>query len=556
MLTRLIIRNYAIIPELELSLQPGLSVITGETGAGKSILLGALGLALGKRADSRILPDENSKCIVEAHFRLNEEDDNLKLLFAHEGLDFERDLICRREIQSGGKSRSFVNDTPVSLKLVQEITNHLIELHHQNDNLSLQSKEYQVHALDTISGSLNESREYKALYLRMTREKNELAKARELELSSARRKDFLQFQIKELENAQLKRGEVEALEESQNVLQHAEAIETTLQLLQITLNQGAHSINNQLITLAKQLGVVRNVSQPLADIAERIDALRVEVQDLALEAGRMEGMEQKDPANLSKVEARLSQLYLLIKKYQVRNESDLIELNQSLQKELEDLTSAGDQIISLEKVIKETTSLVMISAEKLSQKRKAGIKEIIPRINNLLKELGMPNGKFSIDVVNNSIPGADGMDEISFMFSANKGMSMQPLQAVASGGELSRLSLALKSLYAARAALPTIIFDEIDSGISGEVAWRMGQLIRSLAKGHQIIMITHSPQIAAHAGTQYHVSKILSDGKDTSSVRLLTKDLRLVEIAKMLSGDPPSREALANAKSLVNAIKN
>lgn len=554
MLTRLIIRNYAIIPELDLSLQPGLSIITGETGAGKSILLGALGLALGKRADSRVLPDENSKCIVEAHFNLD--DDELKPLFGREGLDFDKVLICRREIMGGGKSRSFVNDTPVSLKLLQEITNPLIELHHQNDNLSLQSKEYQVHALDTMSGSLNHYHEYRTLYLRLTREKNELSQTREIELSSARRKDFLQFQIKELEIAQLKSGEVEALEESQNILQHAEAIDTTLDLLRVALNIGPHSINNQLINLAKQLGNVRNVSQPLADIAERIDALRVEVQDLVLEASRQEGMGHKDQSSLSKVESRLSQLYVLIKKYQVRNEDDLIALHHSLQKELDDLTSVGEQIIALENQIKDTTSVLLKSAEKLSQVRKTGITKIVPEMNSLLKELGMPNGKFSIELGKHSELGSDGMDEIIFLFSANKGMPVQPLQTVASGGELSRLSLALKSLYAAQAALPTIIFDEIDSGISGEVAWRMGQLIKSLAKGHQIIMITHSPQIAAHAGTQYHVSKILSGGKDTSSVQLLTKDLRLVEIAKMLSGDPPSKEAMANAKSLVSAIKN
>ncbi len=554
MLTRLIIRNYAIIPELDLSFQPGLSVITGETGAGKSILLGALGLALGKRADSRVLPDENSKSIVEAYFRL--ENDDLEPLFSREGLDFDKVLICRREIMGGGKSRSFVNDTPVSLKLMQEITNHLIELHHQNDNLSLQSKEYQVHALDTMSGALSHYQEYRSLYLRLTREKNELAKTRDVEQSSARRKDFLQFQIKELESAQLKHGEIETLEETQNLLQHAEAIDTTLDLLQVVLNNGSNSINNQLINLAKQLGIVRNVSQPLSDIADRIDMLRVEVQDLALEASRLEGIGQKDPANLSKVESRLSQLYVLIKKYQVSNEGDLIDLHRALQNELDDLTSVGDQIITLENMIKETSLLLLRSAEHLSQKRKSGVKKIVPEMNSLLKELGMPNGKFSIEIEISATPEADGMDQIHFMFSANKGMPVQHLQTVASGGELSRLSLALKSLYAAQAALPTIIFDEIDSGISGEVAWRMGQLIRSLAKGHQIIMITHSPQIAAHASTQYHVSKVLTNGKDASSVQLLTKDLRLVEIAKMLSGDPPSQEALANAKSLVNAIKN
>ncbi|HUR30909.1 MAG TPA: hypothetical protein VMZ69_05720, partial [Saprospiraceae bacterium] len=399
-------------------------------------------------------------------------------------------------------------------------------------------------------------KEYKTNYKQLIKEKNELLKLKEVEASSARKKDFLQFQIKELESAQLKSGEIETLEDSQNILKHAEAIDDTLEQLQIVFNNGPHSINNQLISLTKQLDLVRKVSVPLSSIGERIDALRLEVQDIAMEAGRLEGLGQKDPLNLSVIESRLNQLYTLVKKYQVRNDNDLMELQQSLQNELSDLTSVGEQILSFEKKISETTSLLMKKAELLTQQRKAGAKKITPEMGLLIHELGMPNGKFSIDIKSNAEPGPEGMDEISFMFSANKGMTMQPLQAVASGGELSRLSLALKSLYAAQAELPTIIFDEIDTGISGEVAWRMGQMIRALAKGHQILMITHSPQIAAHASIQYHVSKVVVNGKDTSSVQLLTKDLRLTEIAKMLSGDPPSKEAIANAKSLVNAIKN
>jgi len=554
MLTRLIIRNYAIISELDLSLQPGLSVITGETGAGKSILLGALGLALGKRADSRALTDENAKCIVEAHFKIK--NDDLADLFIREGLDFDNLLICRRELLSGGKSRSFINDTPVQLKLMQEVTSHLIELHQQNDNLALQSKDYQVHTLDVLSAAINEYNEYKSLYKTSIREKNELQQLKELELSSLRRKDFLQFQINELENAQLKEGELEKLEESQNLLKHGEAIEDTLRQLESVLSQGPNSMLHQLISLTRQLDTVKKLSAPLSTISERIDALRIEVQDLSLETSKIEGLGQNNPAQLARIESRLNQLYTLIKKYQVSNDKQLLDLLVSLKNELNELTSVGEHITSLVEKIEVTKKELIQKGELLTQKRKAGLDKIVPEMNSLIHELGMPNGRFSIDIIPADEPGPDGLDDITFMFSANKGIAMQPLQIVASGGELSRLSLALKSLYAAKAELPTIIFDEIDSGISGEVAWRMGQLIRGLAKGHQILMITHSPQIAAHATTQYHVSKILKAGKDTSSVQLLTKDLRMVEIAKMLSGDPPSKEALANAKSLVNAIKN
>lgn len=554
MLTRIYIRNYAIIHELDLSIEQGLSVITGETGAGKSILLGALGLALGKRADTRVLPDDSLKCIVEAYFRLNKNE--LKELFDREGLDHDQTMICRREISGGGKSRSFINDTPVQLKVLQEFTSHLIELHQQHDNLALQTKEYQVKALDTLSNASPLHTEYRALYNRLSREKAELARIRELEITSSRKKDFLLFQLKELEQAQLKAGEIEALEESQNLLRHAEDIDHALEQLQATLNHGPHAINQQLISLGKQIDIVRKVSAPLSVIGDRIDALRVEVQDLAMEAGRIEGSGHQDAQHLTRVETRLSQLYNLLKKYQVANDNSLIDLYKSLQTELNELTSVGDTVLILEKQIQETNLVLTVTGTKLSAKRKAGAKKIMPEMNALLQELGMPNAKFAIEVLDQQDPVHDGMDEINFLFSANKGMQMQKLHVIASGGELSRLSLALKSLYAAQAQLPTIIFDEIDTGISGEVAWRMGQLIRTLAQGHQILMISHSPQIAAHAATQYHVSKVVVNGKDTSSIQLLTKDLRLVEIAKMLSGDPPSKEAMANAKSLVSAIKN
>ncbi|MBK9984317.1 MAG: DNA repair protein RecN [Saprospiraceae bacterium] len=554
MLTRLIIRNYAIIPELDLQLLPGLSAITGETGAGKSILLGALGLALGRRADFRILPDEESKCIVEAHFEL--QDNSLKELFLRESLDFDHQMICRREISSGGKSRSFVNDTPVSLKVLQELTGHLIELHQQHDNLALQTKEYQVNVLDTLSGALTLSKNYRLTYSHLVQLKNDLSKTKEIELSSARRKDFLKFQIEELENAKLTPGEIDKLEQEQNVLKHAESIDHTLELIQKILNDGPHALNNQLTTLIKQIESVRHVSHPLALIGDRIQALRLEVQDITLEAGRMDGIVQNDPFHLGRIESRLNQLYTLIKKYQNKDENGLINQYASLKKELNELSSVGDLIEKLEKNIAQTTIAIQKEAEQLSQKRKKGAEKIIPQMVSLIHELGMPNGQFSIELNPLQSPGPDGMDDIQFLFSANKGMSLQPIQSVASGGELSRLSLALKSLYAAQAKLPTIIFDEIDTGISGEVAWRMGQLIRSLSKGHQVLMITHSPQIAVHAKVQYHVSKIGTGARDKSSVMLLTPADRLVEIAKMLSGDQPSKEALANAKSLMNAVKN
>jgi len=553
MLNRLVIRNYAIITELDIDFSNGLTIITGETGAGKSILLGALGLALGKRADGKSVTDDSSKCIVEAYFTL--EDDSLNHLFEQEGLDYDRQLICRREIGTGGRSRSFINDTPVSLKLMQDITSNLIELHHQHDNLALQSKAYQVNVLDHISGSISLLSKYQQGYAEWIKSKNELQRIRELEQSSARKKEFLQFQIDELSQAKLNAGEVTSLEETQRMLEHAEAIESVITQLQQVLQDSPHSVNHQVSGLIKQVHGLVNAFTPFEDVNQRLEAMRLEIQDLALEATRMEGPGGNDPAKLSRVETRLNQLYSLIKKYQCKDELQLIHFFEGIQAELASLSSAGETILAMEKRIATLYTDLVSTAQQLSSKRISGAKKFIPKIITLLHELGMPNAKAEIEITPLQDPSPSGMNDIQFTFSANKGMTLQPLQAVASGGELSRLSLAIKSIYAKEAQLPTIVFDEIDTGISGEVALRMGQLIQGMSKGHQILMITHSPQIAAHADQQFHVSKITSGKKDISAIQKLDPKQRVKEIAKMLSGDPPSAAAVKNAESLIGLVK-
>jgi DNA repair protein RecN (Recombination protein N) len=553
MLNRLVIRNYAIITELDILFSNGLTIITGETGAGKSILLGALGLALGKRADIKLVQDDSAKCIVEAHFTL--QDDNLKDWFEKEELDFDRQLICRREISAGGRSRSFINDTPVSLKLLQDVTANLIELHHQHDNLALQSKAYQINVLDNISGTTALLGQYQKLYSDWLKSIHELQRVKEMDQNAARKKEFLQFQIDELSQAKLVSGEVASLEETQRMLQHAEAIESVIAQLQHILQDGPQSVNHQLTGLIKQVQGVKDVFTPFAEVYQRLDEMRIEVQDLALEVTRMEGPGGNDPVKLSRIENRLTQLYSLIKKYQCKDESQLIQFMEGIQSELDSLSSAGETIKAIEKKIAQLHSELMVVAEQLSQKRKTGAGKFIPKIISLLHELGMPNAKADVDLQLLSEPSPTGMDDIEFTFSANKGMSLQPLHAVASGGELSRLSLAIKSIYAKEAQLPTIVFDEIDTGISGEVALRMGQLILGMSKGHQILMITHSPQIAAHADHQFHVSKITSGKKDISAIQRLDPKQRITEIAKMLSGDPPSSAAIKNAESLVKSVQ-
>lgn len=553
MLSRLIIRNYAIIAALDIEFKPGLTIITGETGAGKSILLGALSLALGKRADTKVVSDDADKCLVEAHFTLS--DDALKTRLEEDELDFDTTLICRREINASGKSRSFINDTPVSLKTLSEVTAFLIELHHQHDNLVLQSRHYQLNLLDALSETATLAESYHTLYADWMAARKQLAATREAEIAATRKKEFLEFQLTELQLAKLTPGETAELEETQNLLEHAESIEQVIHQLQTALEGGNHSMLQQLNTIIRQVESITPYFNPIQPIGQRLQSIRVELEDLSLEASRLDGPGNHDPGKLGRTQQRLSQLYSLIKKYRCKDEAGLLALYGEIQTELNSLLTVNDTIAALESQIDSLQQSLRSLGEELSNKRKKGAKKLIPKTVELVHELGMPNARFDIafSPLNDITP--NGLDEVQFLFSANRGSGLLPLQTVASGGELSRLSLALKSIYASKAQLPTIVFDEIDTGISGEVAWRMGQLIRGLAKGHQILMITHSAQIAAHADQQYHVSKITSGKKDISDIKLLNAPQRVQEIAKMLSGDPPSKAAISNAESLLETVK-
>lgn len=552
MLNRLTIRNYAIIEQLDLRLEPGLTIITGETGAGKSILLGALGLALGRRGDARVLPDGADKCVVEAHFSLP--DESLRAQHESAGVDFEPVMICRREIASGGRSRSFINDTPVTLKAMQELTSACIELHHQHDNLALQSRAYQLDLLDTIGHATSAREAYVTHYKALQQARHALEEARELEKQSLRRRDFLQFQLEELSGAKLQAGEVARLESTQSLLEHAEAIASTLGSLESMLQMGPHAILDQLNQALRQAAQVAPYYSGIAEIATRLESLRIEVQDIAMEVARLDVPGGSDPNELGRVQQRLNQLYALLKKYQCRDDGDLVNQHKTLQAEFDQIESIAETIEQLQHQVLEQTSMVQESGALLTARREKGTRELTPKILALLKELGMPNARLEISITALDAPGPAGLDEVQFLFSANRGAALQPIQQVASGGELSRLSLALKSVYAGQAGVDTIIFDEIDTGISGEVAWRMGQLIRNLSSGHQILMVTHSPQIAAHALHHFHVSKLARDDRDISDMRQLSSKDRIIEIAKMLSGDPPSKKALANAEDLIGQV--
>lgn len=549
MLQRLYVRNYAIIDELDLSFSEGLTIITGETGAGKSILLGALGLALGGRADAKVVSSVDGKCIIEAYF--SNKDESLKPIFEESDLEFEPITICRREVNGNGKSRAFINDTPVSLKVMQDVTSHYIELHQQHDNLALQSRNYQLDLLDAISKSHSLRNDYALRFKEVHSIENQLRDAIATESNAARRRDFLKFQMEELSAAKPVAGEMQKLEETQQLLEHANSIAESLEEAQHILYRSPHAVITQLTGLIKSISGVSEYLPSLRDLGQRLEQVRIEIQDIAQESERLDVPEQNDPNKLLQIQQRLSMLYSLSKKYNVRDDQELLELYNSIQSEWNMIDSIQDKISALEKEIQKGKNTLRIEGEKLSASRAKGIQQLIPGIVTLLKDLGMPNARFDITQTPLPQPSNNGLDDIQYTFSANRGASLQPIQSIASGGELSRLSLALKSMYAGQSAVNTIIFDEIDTGISGEVAWKMGQLLLALASHHQIIMITHSPQIASHAQTHLHVSKREVNERDISAITKLNESSRIDEIAKMLSGDPPTPTAKKNAKELI-----
>lgn len=386
--------------------------------------------------------------------------------------------------------------------------------------------------------------------------RQQLQKAIEEESTAARKRDFLKFQIDELASAKPVAGEMQKLEESQQYLEHANSIAETLEEIQHTLTRHPQAVLNQLNSLSKSIGTVAEYLPALNVVGKRLEEVRIEILDIAQECDRMDMPEQNDPAKLLQIQQRLSVLYSLCKKYHVRDDNELLTLLTSIQNEWKMIDSIQEKISELEQQIEKLDEQTLKEGKKLSAVRTKGIQQIVPGIISLLKDLGMPNARFDIVQSTLPAPASSGLDDIQFTFSANRGAALQPIQSIASGGELSRLSLALKSIYAGESAVNTIIFDEIDTGISGEVAWKMGQLLLALAKHHQIIMITHSPQIAAHAQVHLHVAKKEVNDRDVSDITTLKKDARVDEIAKMLSGDPPSATARKNAKELIEKAVN
>ena len=553
MLLRLYIQNYAIISELEIHFENGLNIITGETGAGKSIILGALGLILGNRADKSVLHDTGRKCIIEAEFvKLNES--VLRFLQIHE-LEEGDDLIIRREISSSGKSRAFINDTPVVLNTLNEISKLLIDLHRQFDQLDIQKSDFQLSVIDALAGSSKNAKDYSKTYQKYLDILEELKKLETEQENAAAEKDFIQFQFDELLNADLKEDEKEKLEEEQNFLSHAEEIRIGLDEIYKEIELSELSILQHLQTIAQRISKLSKYDQNINEISERLHGLNEELKDLSNEIVSVASNTEFDPSRLEEINDRLELIYRLENKHRVGDIRSLINLRDQFESKLLSFSDLTSRIQLLANKKSTQFEKVQSLANALSKKRTGAFGSFENSIKSMLDSLAMPQANFKVHHEQLNPPEKNGIDKIHFNFSANKGHELQELVKVASGGEISRLNLCIKSLIAGALALPTLIFDEIDSGVSGEVARKLGTILTQLAQNHQLIVITHSPQIAACADHHLFVYKYEENEMTRAKIKLLDEKQQILEIAKMLSGDPPSAVAMNNAKELISYSK-
>jgi len=549
MLTRLRIQNYALIRELDVDLNPGFSIITGETGAGKSILLGALSLILGQRADSAVLNDKSAKCVVEASFRV----DGLGLeeLFAVNDLDFDDFAIFRREINPAGKSRAFINDSPVMLKVMQDIGFRLIDIHSQNQNLEINDQTFQMMVVDICAGNQTDLLSYKSRFNEYRLLSSQLREA-ELEIEKSKADlDYFQFQFDQLHKALLVENEQEELEKELELLTHAEEIKSGLSNVTELLNGEEASALNQTKTA---IGLVTKMVNFLPDakgFAHRLESLYVDLKDIAQEVAWIGEKVEFDPDRIRGINDRLDLIYSLQQKHHVQSVKELIELRDAFEQKIVAVTSGEEELFRLSKLKGEKYGEVELLAQALSARRNLISAEIETRVISQLYLLGMPNSRFKVEISPVPTPGNNGMDLVNFLFTANKNGVLCEISRVASGGEMSRLMLAIKALISRSKALPTIIFDEIDSGVSGDIAERMGIILKEISSDMQVINITHLPQIAAKGDHHFLVYKQDSANDTTTRLKRLTKAERIEELAKMLSGENITAAAILNAEELL-----
>ena len=549
MLRNLTIDNYALIDRLDIDFDDGLSVITGETGAGKSIILGALSLVLGSRADSKVALDASSKCVVEATFDV--EPYRLEALFDELDVDYSASTIVRREILPNGKSRAFVNDTPVGLQQLRTLTSRLIDIHSQHENLMLSNSDFQLDIVDTLADTADDLHKYTDLFNRYRDTRQQLRNLRDESDRFLAEKDYIEHQLSELVAANLVDGEQQSLEEEQNLINHSQEVIETLSSIIASLDGEESGVLSLLKSASTHIGRLEKYINRASEFADRINSSFVELKDIASELSSIIESTEFSEERKHFIDDRLNLIYSLQQKHRVASVTDLLDIQNDFARRLDLIENFDDRISSLQKQIDELEKQLSAAAEHLSERRRAVGSLIEQKTETMLHELGMPNGRFEVSFSVTHDFTSRGRDKIEFLFSANKNRSPQPVAEIASGGEISRLMLVIKSLVAASQALPTIIFDEIDTGISGEIARKMGEIMQTMSASMQVVAITHLPQIASKGRTHYKVFKDESGETTQTRIACLTADERIVEIAEMIAGKNPSRSALDSARELL-----
>ena len=554
MLIKLFVQNYALIKDLDVDLEDGLTIITGETGAGKTILLGALSLILGTRADTSVLLEKNEKCVVEGTFRIEEYD--FTDFFNSNELDYESVTILRREINPAGKSRAFINDTPVTLNLLKEMGDRLIDIHSQHQTLMLNDNSFQLNVIDSFAGTIKLKENYRKAYYKYRSLKKEYTEASEKADRNRADLEYYQFQLTQLEDAKLIEGEQEELEKEQEILEHAGDIKLALGTASGLFSSEDSSVLKNLREVKTNLSKIISYMPEIEELLKRTESAYIELDDLAAEIEKLAVTVEADPDRLNMITDRLDTLYSLIQKHRVSSLSELIVKREEIRKLVNSIITGDDRLTELESILKvETEKITLLSAE-ISDKRKTVIHDVEKRITELLRQLGMPNARFRIAL--KSLPDftPSGTDHADFLFSANKQVEPENLAKIASGGELSRVMLSLKSMLTKNTNLPTIIFDEIDAGVSGEIADKVGQILASMGKYMQVVNITHLPQVASRGTKHYHVYKDDTGEATITRLRLLSSEERIYEVARLLSGSEITETAIKNAKELIKAAEN
>lgn len=550
MLQQLYIHNFTLIDKLDIHFSSGFSVITGETGAGKSIILGAIGLLLGNRADARLVKAGTDKCIVEAHFDISRYD--MQQFFIDNDIDYEPDdCIMRRELRANGKSRAFINDTPVSLTTARELGEQLVDIHSQHQNLLLQKDDFQLSVVDIIANNNKELQQYRTTYREYSDTKAALKKLEEQIATNRTNEDFLRYQAKELADANLVAGELTELEQEVETLSHTEDIKTALYSADEALSNDNVGIISSCKSAISRLSTITEVYPPVRELADRLDSAYIELKDIAHDISSLADNVDYDPQRLEVASSRLDALYSLQQKHHVETIEELIALRDNILHQLSHIDNADEELDALKAKVNELLAICTTKAKALTATRQKAAKKIEQQITDRLIALGMPNTRFEVRIEEKPLSN-DGADKPAFYFSANKNTPLQPVAQVASGGEIARVMLSLKAMISGAVKLPTIIFDEIDTGVSGRVAEMMAQIMKEMGDSNrQVISITHLPQIAALGSNHYKVEKTDTANGTTSTMRQLTPDERITELAQMLSGSNITDAAIQNARSLL-----